>query len=187
MNQRCAAINLSEPFGDAMSRTTTILFKAWPVLITFVVGVGLSALWQFLTPRQLAGSEIPEQYLNQSVLIGRVSICDLQDQPRLYENKLVSVEGVVFAIDGKFTLYEKCSNINNGAGLPIVELSGAPETFNDLHFVKGKESFTYYEADARVIGTVRRDPGVEHLGLRIETLMVEPLSGPRRLKPRGAG
>lgn len=170
-----------------MWRNSTVLSRIFTALITFVIGVTVTTLWNVLPQARLKPLEVRQQNAGPSIAshssIPRLSICDLYNEPGFYENKLVTLEGDLYATDERFVLYGNCPNINYGAGLPLVglEISGSQGSFDILDTVKGQE------VSARVIGAVKRDQGAEHLQLLVVPLRIELLSAPRKFKPRGAG
>jgi hypothetical protein len=119
----------------------------------------------------------------------RVSVCDLLNEPDLYRNKRLKLEGVLYSTDTAYLVYEDCPNVK---GLVSVIAIGFEDISDDVARLLDDLDRTRQrgkmEVDVRVIGeidefyTVDEDPY-----LHIVVKEFEVLSPTRRFRLRGAG
>jgi hypothetical protein len=157
-------------------------------LLTFLLGVTFSNLWYGTTTVERRKLPTANTTADESAVL-TVSICDLLNDPTLYQNKRFKLEGVLYSTDTALLVYENCSNIRGQ--VPVIAV-GFEDISDDLSrlldALDGVRRPGKMEVDVRVIGemdgwyTVDDDPYLHIVVKRFEVL--SPL---RRFRLRRAG
>jgi hypothetical protein len=139
-------------------------------LLTFLLGVTFSNLWYGTTTVERRKLPTANTTADESAVL-TVSICDLLNDPTLYQNKRFKLEGVLYSTDTALLVYENCSNIRGQ--VPVIAV-GFEDISDDLSrlldALDGVRRPGKMEVDVRVIGDaldgVRR-PGKMEVDVRV--------------------
>ena len=153
-------------------------------LLTFFLGVVISKCLNVQTvvkaPSQTTG--------NSSIDPVRVSVCDLLNEPAVYRNKRLILEGVLYSTDTALLVYENCFKIRDQVSVIAIGFEDiSDDVAKLLDDLDGLRQRGKMEVNVRVIGeidefyTVDEDP---YLHIVVKKLKL--LSPLRKFRLRGA-
>ena len=164
------------------------LIRKIPVaLLTFLLGVTISQLWSVWTTVESPPPTTRNSSVDQSQPV-RVSVCDLLNEPALYRNRRLKLEGVLYSTDTALLVYENCSNVKDQ--VPVIAI-GFQEISDQvarlLEDLDGLRQPWKMEVNVRVIGEIDQSYTVDddpYLHIVVEEF--ELLSPLRRFRLSGA-
>jgi len=165
------------------------LIKILITLLTFLIGVGASFCWNILS------TEPQVEVLNESIFEPKptqTSVCQLLDEPDIFDEKLVSFKATVYVIyDGTVILYPtECYSHGDNLWLPELEFDSYKGTNNNLKSLLEGTKLTsrddFMEVDVEVIGIAKIIFKEGFKGYLITPKNLRIISPFRKFEPKGA-